>query len=392
MKLRRAFSLLELMVATTMAIVVVTAATIAIFIIIRALNQSGQSSAADNEAQLVSEYLVSQLQGIGGGAVRPWMAVVIDNNSGENGSDVVTFADVPVDLPPSISIVQRVGPGTYSFLIPEFTRNVSGVRVTFGRCPLAELRKDTDGDGFPQIAADTSAAYSVAELKNRDVVLTSPTGDTWRSVVVTNLQFGDTVETCVASFAVASGTDLVANGALARADRFSGTLTRSPRVEDPDEWVLGQMSFVRVRQWRFHAVGGEVGGQVLERITGSGGFGADRILLEGARDLQVSPGYDHDPFNGVVGEAADGKNDEWLNSVPGDDSGVFNVLPRDLESPDPDIPQDTLRMLDIAVIIALPRAERGNVQVRAFDGTPKFGPEARVTGGRAFLRNQLLFL
>ncbi len=386
---RRAFTLLELLVATTMAIVVVTAATVAIFIIIRALNQSGQSSAADNEAQLVAEYLVSQLQGIGGGAVRPWMAVVVNNNSGEDGSDVLSFADVPAELPPSITIAQSTAaPGVYSFLIPERTRVVGGVRVTVGRCPLAQLRKDTNGDGFPEKESVTAAAYNPDELKNREVLLTSPTGDTWRSVIVKDLQFGDTVDTCVARFDLENGADLSANGALKDADRFSGTLTSD---ENPDEWVLGQMSFVRVREWRFHAVPGEVHGQVLERVSGAGGFGADRVLLEGVFDLQVSPGYDHDPFNGVVNETADGLRDEWLNSAPGDNAGVFNVLPLDLADVTPAVPADTLRMLDIAVVTGLARAQTPKT-VRAFDGRPRTGPECRLAGGRAFLRNQLLFL
>ena len=375
-----------------MAVVVVSAASVAILVIIRALNQSGQSSAADSEAQIVAEYLVSQLQGIGGGAVRPWMAVVIDNNGGEGGSDVLTFADVPVELPPSVTVAQRVAPGVYSFLIPDGTsRIVNGARVPGGKCALAALRKDTDGDGFPQEERETGAAYSAAELANREVVLTSPTGDTWRSVVVQSLQFGDAVTTCVARFAVAGGTDLVANGALKGADRFSGTLTTNPRVEDPDEWVLGQMSFVRVRQWRFHAVAGDVRGQILERQSSTGGLGGDRVLLEGVLDLQVSPGFDHNPFNGVVTETADGRGDEWLNSVPDDDGGVFRRIPQSLVLVSPQVPQDTLRMLDIAVVTALPRAESQRT-VRALDGEAKVGPEARVAGGRAFLRNQLLFL
>jgi hypothetical protein len=48
-------------------------------------------------------------------------------------------------------------------------------------------------------------------------------------------------------------------------------------------------------------------------------------------------------------------------------------------------------MIDVAVVIALPRAER-TATVRAFDGPSRSGPEARIAGGRAYLRNLLLFL
>jgi len=116
------------------------------------------------------------------------------------------------------------------------------------------------------------------------------------------------------------------------------------------------------------------------------------VLLEGVRDLQVSPGFDHNPFDGVIFETANGNDDEWLNSVPGDDSGRFRRLPEDLAGPTPPIAPDTLRMLDVAVVVQLPRAERSQQPARAFDGALKRGPEARVAGGRAYLRNLLLFL
>ncbi|MDP2342569.1 MAG: prepilin-type N-terminal cleavage/methylation domain-containing protein [Deltaproteobacteria bacterium] len=375
---KRAFTLLELMVSTTIALLVVSAATSAIFVITRSLNQSGQSSAADSEAQLVAEYLVSQLQSVGGGAVRPWMAVVIDNNTGGNNSDVLTFADVPVELPGSITISQFLEVGSFSFFVQT---DVDGFGAPLGRCPLAELRKDTNGDGFPERQDVTAAAYSIEELRNQQVILTNPDGTTWRSVVVTNLGFGTSREGCFAQFELSGGTSMLANGALARADRFSGNFG----PESPDEWVLGQMSFVRVREWRFAPPTPGNEGRILERLTGNTGFSADRVLFEGVLDLQVSPGYDQNPFDGIVAETADGLNDEWLNSAPGDTP--FVDLPRGLGVISP----DTLRMLDIAVVVALPRAER-KVTVNAFDGAPRLGFEARVAGGRAYLRNQLLFL
>ena len=380
---KRAFTLLELMVATTIALLVVSAATSAIFLIVRSLNQSGQSSAADSEAQIIAEYLVSQLQGVGGGAVRPWMAVVIDNNNGSDSSDKLTFADVPVELPSSVTISQLVSVGVFSFFVQT---GVNALNQPVGRCPLAELRKDLDGDGFPEPTAVTAAAYAITELRDQQVILTSPDGSTWRSVVVTDLGFEASASGCFARFATESGTRMLKNGALSRADRFTGTLNDSGD-ETPDEWVLGQMSFVRVREWRFVAPAPGNPGRILERVTSSGGFGTDRILFEGARDLQVSAGYDHDPFDGIIKETLDGRDDEWINSAPGDTP--FSELPARLGAA---VSADTLRMLDIAVIIELPRAERP-VDVIAFDGPLRRALfEGRVAGGRAYLRNQLLFL
>ena len=388
MNRRRAFTMLELLAATAIALVVVSAATSAIIVIVRALNRSGQSSAADAEAQIVSEYLVSQLQAIGGGAVRPWMVVAIKNNEGLDGSDLLTFADIPVSLPPSQTITRNPTPGTYSLFVQQGIRSGR----PFGDCALARMRKDVDGDGFPEALSNAAAAYTVADLKGLQAILTSPTGDTWRSVVITDVGFGAAFDTCFVQFA-STATGLTRNGALTDADRFTGLVG----TEDPNEWVFGQVSFIRAREWKFVPAAGEVAGRLIENMSvanpaGVGTFGADRVLLEGVRDLQVSPGFDHNPFDGVIFETANGNDDEWLNSVPGDDSGRFRRLPEDLAGPTPPIAPDTLRMLDVAVVVQLPRAERSQQPARAFDGALKRGPEARVAGGRAYLRNLLLFL
>lgn len=384
MSVRRAFSMLEVMVATTLSIVVIAAATTAIIVIIRSLNQTGQSSSADTEAQLVSEYLVAQLQGIGGGAVRPWMAVVIENNRGAENSDVIRFADVPAELPPSVSITQKLPEaGRFSFIIAER-------RDGRGTCGLARLTHDDDGDGFPD---DGGRAFSRAELTGRQAVLTSPTGETWRSVVIQDVAIGDRAETCFVQFS-ASGAGLASNGALKDADRHTGLDLDgdgSLGPESPDEWVLGQLSLVRVREWRFERLPDDRQGQIVERIATGAAFGAPRVLLQGARDLQIAAGYDFLPFNGQILETANGRSDEWLNSVDGDDGGVIERIPLDLKRPATDVPQDALRMLDIAVIISPPSSERQG-DLRAFDGPVRRANEPRLAGGRAFLRNQLLFL
>jgi hypothetical protein len=384
MNLRRAFSMLEVMVATTLSIVVIAAATTAIIVIIRSLNQTGQSSSADTEAQLVSEYLVAQLQSVGGGAVRPWMAVVIENNSGVENSDVIRFADVPAELPSSLSITEKLPEaGRFSFIIVER-------RDGRGTCGLARLTHDDNGDGFPD---DGGRRFTRAELAGRQAVLTSPTGETWRSVVIQDVGIGDRAESCFVQFA-ASGSGLASNGALRDADRHTGLDLDGdgvPGPESPDEWVLGQLSLVRVREWRFERLPDDRQGQVVERVATGATFGPPRVLLQGARDLQVSPGYDYRPFDGQIVETRSGNNDEWVNSVDGDDGGVVRRIPLDLTAPAVDVPQDGLRMLDIAVIISPPKSERQG-EIRAFDGPLRRTNEPRLAGGRAFLRNQLLFL
>jgi prepilin-type N-terminal cleavage/methylation domain-containing protein len=370
----RAFTLLELLVATTVASVVVAAASTAVFLILRALTRTEQSGAANAEAQLVTEYLTSQLQGIGGGAVRPWMAFTMQNNRGDGGTEVVTFADVPGTLPLSATITQSLGDGRFSFFL--FTDQAPG------RCALADLRKDTNGDGFPEPVSDRAAAYTPGELSGSEVILTSPTGETWRSVVVKNVGMTLSVNGCFAEFDD-DDEGLVANGALREADRFD----RDPlndNVEVADQWVLGQMSFVRARTWRVSD------GRIVETLAVRG-RPVEQVLFEGALDLQVAVGFDFSPVDGVIGETPTGSNDEWL--MNGVQEGVaLEQLPRDLQTAfSPPVPVDAMRQIAVDVVVALPRGERV-LEVRAFDGEARRGVEARVARSRAYLRNLLLFL
>lgn len=381
---RRAFSLVEVMVASSMALIIVAAATTTIIMLTRALNRTGQSSALVTEVQLLSEYLVAQVQGVGGGAIRPWMVTVLENNTGAGGSDVFTFGDVPSGTPGSTTITEHLGNGTYSLFV-----QTGGSRSRpVGFCGLAELRKDIDGDGFVEPnrnaaneAINTNAAFRLEELEGQQVILVSPSGDTWRSVVLSAAGLDTSREGCFVRFVGASG-GLAANGAFTAADRI-GKVGPS---EDLEQWVFGQVAFVRARRWTLRQAQRGARGQLVETLTTKGT--KERVLFEGVLDLQIAIGYDHEPFDGVLDESEDGRGDEWFNQQPGDTPALAR-LPQDLEPLG--IGPELLRMVDIGVVLALPIAERTNT-VRAFDGPERTGPEARLAGGRAYLRNLLLFL
>jgi prepilin-type N-terminal cleavage/methylation domain-containing protein len=377
--MRRAFTMLELMVASAMALIVVTAATSSVLLIIRTLNRSGESSAIVSEVQLLSEFLVAQSQGIGGGAVRPWMVTVLKNNVGAGDSDVFAFGDLPATVPASSTLMQNLGNGAFSLFVPTGGRG----RLLTGRCGLADLRKDIDNDGLPEPTENTAAGFAVSDLVGREVILVSPSGETWRSVVLTGAGIDPTPTGCFVRFA-GSDAGLVANGFFVDADQFS----RSPSgEEDLEQWVGGQVAFVRAREWSFEPAVPGSPGKLVERLKEQGAA-EERVLFEGVLDLQVAIGYDHDPFDGLLRESIDGRGDEWVNQTVGDSLRVRSI-PGGLAAVD--IGRELLRMIEIGVVVALPRAER-QVTVRALDGEPRTGPEARVVGGRSYLRNLLLFL
>jgi prepilin-type N-terminal cleavage/methylation domain-containing protein len=72
---RRAFSLLELLVAVTIASIVVTAATVATVSIYRSTLALEQSSFANEEAKVIVDTLATQVLQVGGGQIRPWSGV-----------------------------------------------------------------------------------------------------------------------------------------------------------------------------------------------------------------------------------------------------------------------------------------------------------------------------
>jgi len=377
MRLRRAFTLLEVMVASTMALIVISAGVTSVLLITRTMNRTGQGSAIVTEVKLLSEFLVAQLQGLGGGAVRPWMVTVIENNTGADGSDVIRFADVPATVPTSATIMSNLGNGAFSLFVPEPFRGRGR-----GRCLLADLRKDIDNDGLPEATSNTAAAYSSLELSDHEAILVSPSGETWRSVVVQSVGLEESQGGCVVRL-VGTGTGLAPNGLLVGADRFIDVGGR----EDLEQWVGGQIAFVRAREWRFEPAGGGRPGRLVERLRTRGAI-EERTLFEGVLDLQVAVGYDFSPFDGALRENADTRTDEWINAGPADDIRVARI-PAGLDAVD--IDRVLIRMLDIAVVVALPRAERA-LDVAVLDGQSRRGPEARVVGGRAYLRNLLLFL
>jgi prepilin-type N-terminal cleavage/methylation domain-containing protein len=369
----RGFTLLELLVSTTVALVVVGTATTTIFLIMRALTRSGQSSTADAEAQVALEFLTTQLQGIGGGAVRPWMAFSLQNNATDDGSDVVRFAEVPGDVPGAVTVIEPLGDGRFSFFL---------VNDGVGRCALADLRRDTDGDGFPQPLADGAARFARDDFLGHQVILTSPTGETWRSVVVDDVGLGSDAASCFAAFAT-NEDGLVANGALRDADNIDRDEEGAERL---DQWVLGQMTFVRTRTWQTRPLPGASGGALaLVETLHDRGAPVERTIFEGLRALHVAAGYDHAPTDGVLRLEPDGRDDEWLGNV----AGEVSRLPDDLTGLG--VPVDALRMLTLEVVTALPRGETIR-RVPTLDGAAVSGPEARASTGQVYLRNLLLFL
>lgn len=80
--MNRGFTLLELLVAVSLAAVVTTAAVVVTMSIYRSMSALEKHALVDEEAKLVVDYLTQQTLQVGGGAVRPWEALSISCTDG----------------------------------------------------------------------------------------------------------------------------------------------------------------------------------------------------------------------------------------------------------------------------------------------------------------------
>ncbi|HEY4223418.1 MAG TPA: PilW family protein [Myxococcota bacterium] len=76
----RGFTLVEMLVALALSSVITTAALEAFVAVSRLTRRSEQEAYADQEAKLLSDYVMSTVQQTGGGNIRPWMGVAVDDN------------------------------------------------------------------------------------------------------------------------------------------------------------------------------------------------------------------------------------------------------------------------------------------------------------------------
>ena len=95
---RRAFSLIELAVASAMAGVISVAAIGAFAHLNRQLVRTQRYTSASDNAKSVVDLLVTDMQGVGGGAIRPWMAIRLEDGAVKDAARDNVFKPPP-DLP-----------------------------------------------------------------------------------------------------------------------------------------------------------------------------------------------------------------------------------------------------------------------------------------------------
>ena len=81
MKQLRAFNLLEVAIASAIAGIIAAAAISSFAVLNRQLVKLQAESGASDDAKTLIDFLVTDLQAVGGGNVRPWMALWVEDNT-----------------------------------------------------------------------------------------------------------------------------------------------------------------------------------------------------------------------------------------------------------------------------------------------------------------------
>jgi len=266
----RGVTLVELTVASAIASIVMAAATTSVVALLRNINEVRATAGLDAEAKLLTEYLVASSQGLGGGALRPWATIQVENNFDGSGSDRFTYFEINDDFG-ACTIEARPGNG-----------------VVF-RFPTTPCCVNSSWEGLEAIAS-------------------SPNGTFYQA-----LRIGNTTSSpgnCQANFP----PGLAGPGY----DRLAGSAT---------DWVGGTLMVGRINRVSMNSARRVL---VLERdIDGDGDL--DPIDLAGdVYDFQVALGYDINR-NGLLADTGN-TADEWFgNSTDTMGSGgLTNVTGPDL--------------------------------------------------------------
>jgi hypothetical protein len=356
----RAFSLLEFAIALAIAGVVTAAAVSVTSDLMKSIKATTRRAELDQDARRLADFVVSTLQGVGGGPVRPWMAVWLeDANDGnhsdcgvrgviplcEGGADRLTLAQVP---PESVTcaVVTTTLDATHGTLQAETD--------DAGACCL-----DVFPNNFVGNPGNPSGSTS-SPSENRQAIL--EVNGSYEAV-----QLGTRSDGCVID--------------VTRRGDFPGLTGPNPT----SNYATGSVTIVNLStiflspddhhlmQWK--------------DSNGDGTATADevRILLPRVFDFQLALGYDVAPENGVVSETL-GSDDEWCGNNANDALGFGGLLQAE---------NTALRMVQVGLVVGSKVQVGGGNTVQVLNGANVSDPAGafalRSSTARAMFRNLLQF-
>lgn len=251
------FTLSELTVAMAVGSLVLSLSMAALMDMSRHLGRMEQESGANDESKLLNDYISTGMLSVGGGMLRPWMSLAVENGWDENGSDRITFATLQ-DL-------------TLQCAIDRVEGDLVFVADELDDCCLTDA------------------------FRGQQVILATGQPDAsshWASHRVRTVN---------------------ENLCYARLGEGLGEVLDVP-PDDEAAWSEGFLAVVSLRTlWVDHSRDA----LMVSEDTDLDGEAEDRVLADRVLDLQASLGYDVSPWDWQVTDRGD-TSDEWLYNAAGD--------------------------------------------------------------------------
>lgn len=338
---QRAFSLIEVAVASAIAGMIAAAAVASFAMINRQLVRMQSESLASDHAKSLVDLLVSDLQGVGGGPIRPWMAVWVEDGNAPDvdGRNAAFAPPAPPVRPDRITFATLVPDSPTCTITAHAGATLTASVGAGGGCCLQDLlTAGALGDGT------NAHAFMILGDQHRQVTLDPP--------------------------APSACTATVSNGPMAAVDNpppggnFTGGVIVAARVK-----TLYVTAGRELRLYEERSPGGTLGINAGESFR----------LAGNVADLQVQLGYDRDADGRLVDTSNDG--DEWLyNQDAVEDPTAFE--------------REALRMIGVGVVVALPLTDPDYRSSAQIVGGPRIdGVRLHLRGamGKAALRNLFVF-
>jgi prepilin-type N-terminal cleavage/methylation domain-containing protein len=357
---RRGFSLIEVAVSIAMVGIVVTVAASVMVHLNRSLRIQSARMVADEEAKLVAEWLVFELRGLGGDALRPWEGVAV--HSGADATACAAVDDVPACDDSDRLLVTIVDPTLGSC-------SLTGSNGANLLARLADAPPLGDGNGILSSPQDACCLDVLAGA----VAGTSP----WQNINAIAIDSARGVHPVKLQNRTSSGGE---NCAI----NVPGGLPTLPTgVTFDGGSLISATQRLYFRSPVDDATKGLRRNALYEFSDANfdGLFDAGELVLiaDNVLDLQVALGHDRDNDGHVVEQST--TSDEWQGNASGD------VLPGTVSA-------DSLRMIGVGVMVAtlVPLGE-APTSAQLFDGPLRTvnGAQVRATITRAFMRNIFLF-
>jgi prepilin-type N-terminal cleavage/methylation domain-containing protein len=332
----RGFTLMEAMIALAIAGIIVAGGATSISVINDRVQDTKKRAAAWDQAKRLQEYVISQMQSAGGGVLRPFQAIDVWNNV----ADCAARVPAPPGLPPCDG-ADRI--------------ELLKVSVGFPQCRVSGTTGvvlNVDADPITAACCLDGGAFA-----DHYAVLVGDDG-TFEELYLQTLTGGCGI-----------------NAPAGKARNPPGGPSAAPGTLIAVEHQMLYVDQGTKRLWMWRDADGDRDVDPIERTA----------LFDGVYDLQVAEGYDGNPADGrEVDDASD--TDEWRYNHPLDPSfGAAAFLP---------ITEDQLRMLQVAVTVAVKARLGENVPSQILDGPP-LPAVANLfyvsTSSKAYLRNVNIF-